>query len=153
MEDRAIQTIVNNLLNPPMEFTPIPFWFYNDSPDKDKIKKQLTDYVEKGISGIVLHPRIGIPKSLKYLSEEYFRVVKYIVETASNLNMKVVLYDEGMYPSGSAHGQVVATNPSFASKGVRLLEEKPEQGEIIMQDSSENGFRDWRKKSWQQEAG
>ena len=133
MEHRAIQTIVKKLLNPPVEFTPIPFWFYNDTPDKDKIKKQLTDYVEKGVNGIVLHPRIGIPKSLKYLSEEYFHVVKYIVETAANLNMKVVLYDEGMYPSGSAHGQVVAANPSFASKGIRLLEKKPEQGEIITQ--------------------
>ena len=129
----GISTIMENLEHPPMEFTPIPFWFYNDAPDKEKIKKQLTDYVEKGVNGIVLHPRIGIPKSLKYLSEEYFHVVKYIVETAANLNMKVVLYDEGMYPSGSAHGQVVATNPSFASKGVQLLEEKPEQGEIITQ--------------------
>ena len=129
----GISTIMENLEHPPMEFTPIPFWFYNDAPDKDKIKKQLTDYVEKGVNGIVLHPRIGIPKSLKYLSEEYFHVVKYIVETAAELNMKVVLYDEGMYPSGSAHGQVVAANPSFASKGVRLLEEKPEQGEIITQ--------------------
>lgn len=129
----GISTIMENLEHPSMEFTPIPFWFYNDAPDKEKIKKQLTDYVEKGVNGIVLHPRIGIPKSLKYLSEEYFHVVKYIVETAAELNMKVVLYDEGMYPSGSAHGQVVATNPSFASKGVQLLEEKPEQGEIITQ--------------------
>lgn len=133
MEHSKIQMLLNNLLNPPMEFTPIPFWFYNDAPDKEKIKKQLTDYVEKGVNGIVLHPRIGIPKSLKYLSEEYFHVVKYIVETAAELNMKVVLYDEGMYPSGSAHGQVVATNSSFASKGIRLQEEKPEQGEIITQ--------------------
>ena len=129
----GISTIMENLEYPPMEFTPIPFWFYNDAPDKEKIKKQFTDYVEKGVNGIVLHPRIGIPKNLEYLSEEYFRVVKYIVETAAELNMKVVLYDEGMYPSGSAHGQVVAANPSFASKGVRLLEEKPEQGEIITQ--------------------
>lgn len=133
MEHSKIQMLLNNLLNPPMEFTPIPFWFYNDAPDKEKIKKQLTDYVEKGVNGIVLHPRIGIPKSLKYLSEEYFHVVKYIVETVAELNMKVVLYDEGMYPSGSAHGQVVAANPAFASKGVRLLEKKPEQGEIITQ--------------------
>lgn len=133
MELKAIHTIMENLLKPSAEFTPIPFWFYNDAPDKEKIKKQFTDYMEKGVNGIVLHPRIGIPKSLEYLSEEYFRVAKYIVETAAELNMKVVLYDEGMYPSGSAHGQVVAANPSFASKGVRLLEEKPEQGEIITQ--------------------
>ena len=36
----GISTIMENLEHPPMEFTPIPFWFYNDAPDKDKIKKQ-----------------------------------------------------------------------------------------------------------------
>lgn len=114
----GIDTIIENLMHPSAEFTPIPFWFYNDAFDKDKIKRQLSDYVEKGVNGIVLHPRIGIPESLEFLSEEYFHAVKYIVETASSLNMKVVLYDEGMYPSGSAHGQVVASNPAYASKGI-----------------------------------
>ena len=76
MELKAIHTIMENLLKPSAEFTPIPFWFYNDAPDKEKIKKQFTDYMEKGVNGIVLHPRIGIPKSLEYLSEEYFRVAQ-----------------------------------------------------------------------------
>ena len=38
----GISTIMENLEHPPMEFTPIPFWFYNDAPDQEKIKKQLT---------------------------------------------------------------------------------------------------------------
>ena len=37
--------------------------------------------------------------------------------------MKVVLYDEGMYPSGSAHGMVVATNPEFAARGITITGE------------------------------
>lgn len=32
--------------------------------------------------------------------------------------MKVMLYDEAMYPSGSCHGQVVQENPEFASLGL-----------------------------------
>lgn len=116
--------LIKELKNPPKEFTPVPFWFFNDMPDEHKIREQLTDYVEKGVNGIVLHPRIGVPKEVPYLSEEYFKAVRFIVKTAAELEMKVVLYDEGMYPSGSAHGQVVAANPDFASKGIRFVTEE-----------------------------
>ena len=109
---------------PSTEFTPIPFWFFNDSPDEDRMKKQLEDYVEKGVNGIVLHPRTGVPKEVPYLSEKYFQAVRFLVKTATDLKMKIVLYDEGMYPSGSAHGMVVAKNPDFASKGIKLVTEE-----------------------------
>lgn len=108
---------------PSKEFTPIPFWFFNDEFDEDKISAQLEDYVLKGVNGLVIHPRIGVPETMPYLSEEYFKAIKFIVATAHKLEMKIVLYDEGMYPSGSAHGMVVAKNPNFASKGVTLMSE------------------------------
>ncbi len=111
------------LKSPAEEFTPIPFWFFNDEPDEDRMRNQLMDYVEKGVNGIVLHPRIGVPKEVSYLSESYFQAVRFLVKTADKLHMKIVLYDEGMYPSGSAHGMVVLKNPDFASKGVKLVTE------------------------------
>lgn len=129
-----VTEVLQEILQPSDEFTPIPFWFFNDEADEEKIRKQLEDYVEKGVNGIVLHPRIGVPKDLPYLSEDYFSVVKFIVKTASQLQMKVVLYDEGMYPSGSAHGMVVAKDPNFASKGITLIdkqEEVPADSQVI----------------------
>ena len=59
-----------------------------------------------------------------------FRRSRFIVKCADALGMKIVLYDEGMYPSGSAHGMVVAQNPDYASKGIRLSD-RPEGGEVI----------------------
>lgn len=109
---------------PSSEFTPIPFWFFNDMPDEERMRTQLEDYVEKGVNGIVLHPRIGVPEEIGYLSEEYFKAVRFLVKTAAELDMKIVLYDEGMYPSGSAHGMVVKKNPDFAAKGIRMMEEQ-----------------------------
>ena len=111
------------LQTPSEEFTPIPFWFFNDTPDEDRMRKQLEDYVKKGVNGIVLHPRIGVPKEVPYLSDKYFQAVRFVVKTAAQLDMKIVLYDEGMYPSGSAHGMVVAKNPDYASKGITLVAE------------------------------
>lgn len=117
-----IKDLLKKIQNPPAEFTPIPFWFFNDAPDEKKIEEQLNDYVEKGVQGIILHPRIGIPKEVAYLSEAYFDTVGFVLQTASRLDMKVVLYDEGMYPSGSAHGMVVTENHEYASKGIRISE-------------------------------
>lgn len=111
---------LDSVKNPPGEFTPIPFWFLNDEPDEEKIGGQLADYRSKGVEGIVLHPRIGIPREIPYLSEPYFKAVRYVVRRAAQLGMKVVLYDEGMYPSGSAHGLVAAENREYASKGITL---------------------------------
>ena len=119
----SVKQLTEGLQNPSEEFSPIPFWFFNDKPDKDRIKKQLADYVEKGVNGLVLHPRIGIPREIPYLSDACFQVIKYVVETAAELHMKVVLYDEGMYPSGSAHGMVVAANPEFAARGITITGE------------------------------
>jgi len=124
MGENAMSTERNPLLTPEEEFSPIPFWFYNDAFEGEKIKRQLADYVEKGVNGFVLHPRIGVPEDMPYLSEKYFDAVKFIVKTAASLGMRVVLYDEGMYPSGSAHGMVVDANPEYASRGIILLEEK-----------------------------
>ena len=118
-----MEKIICDLLHPSEEFTPIPFWFLNDELDKTELTCQLEDFKEKGIDGVVLHPRIGIPKSLPYLSPVFLDVMEHIVRTASELAMTVVLYDEGMYPSGSAHGEVVKTNPAFASLGITLTED------------------------------
>ena len=105
------ERILENLLKPEAEFSPIPFWFFNDAFDEERVRTQLEDYKAKGVDGFVLHPRIGVPRELPYLSDAYFQAVRFIVETAAELEMKVVLYDEGMYPSGSAHGMVVESRP------------------------------------------
>lgn len=133
-EPEGCRELLGDILSPSGEFSPVPFWFFNDRPEKEKIKAQLEDFVQKGVCAFVLHPRIGIPEEIPYLSEAFFETVCFIVRTAANLNMKVVLYDEGMYPSGSAHGMVVAEkraplaadilNPLAVSCFIRLTHEK-----------------------------
>src|SRR5690606_29715510 len=63
-----------------------------------------------------------IPEDIEYLSDRFMQLVSFAVSEAASLGMKVVLYDEGMYPSGSAHGLVVKSNPEYASKGLKMTE-------------------------------
>ena len=107
---------------PSAEFSPMPFWFWNDALDESEIIRQIHDYRSKGVMGFVIHPRVGIPDDLGYLDERFMGYVKLAVSEAARNEMKVILYDEGMYPSGSAHGEVVAGNPEFATGGLRMIE-------------------------------
>ena len=107
---------------PSKEYTAIPFWFLNGDLTHTEIRRQLHDFYAHGIYGVVLHPRIGLSRRIGYLSPLFFRYLRTAIETAADLDMKIVLYDEGMYPSGSAGGQVVADHPDLASRGLALTD-------------------------------
>lgn len=112
-----------DLLNTPdREFTPIPFWFLNGDLDHEEIRRQMKDFCDHGVYGVVLHPRMGLPERIGYLSSEFFGYIRTAVRLAAELDMRIVLYDEGMYPSGSANGQVVQGHPEFVSQGLALVD-------------------------------
>lgn len=116
---------------PGREYTPFPFWFLNDTLRREEICRQLQDFASHGVYGVVLHPRIGLPQEMGYLSEAFFQAIEWAVREAERLGMQVILYDEGMYPSGSACGQVVAANPAFASRGIDWVPQ-PEEGDQVL---------------------
>ena len=121
---------------PGREYTPFPFWFLNDDLKDEEICRQLQDFAAHGVYGVVLHPRIGLPKEMEYLSESFFHAMETAVREAARLEMQVILYDEGMYPSGSACGQVVEANPSFASRGIDLVPAE-EPGDTVLARTAE----------------
>lgn len=123
--------IIEKLKQPSREYTPMPFWFLNGDLRHEEIRRQLRDFREHGIYGVVLHPRIGLPRRIPYLSKAFFSYIRTAIETAAELGMKAVLYDEGMYPSGSACGLVVKQNPAWASRGIALREKlQPQDREL-----------------------
>jgi hypothetical protein len=121
------ESLKEEFLNPSSEYTPIPFWFWNDQLTNEELIKQIRDFYEKGVMGFVLHPRIGIPADIEYLSDRFMDFVITAVEEAAKLGMKVILYDEAMYPSGAAKGFVVQDNPEFASRGLKMVEYRCEE--------------------------
>ncbi|MCS7462627.1 glycosyl hydrolase [Paenibacillus doosanensis] len=115
-------SLEQQFLHPSDEFTPIPFWFWNDELTESEIVRQIADFADKGVMGFVIHPRIGIPESIPYLSDTYMGLVKAAVQEAERRGMTVILYDEAMYPSGAAKGLVVQDNPELASRGLKMTE-------------------------------
>ena len=131
-----IQTFLNALNHPSRAYTPIPFWFLNGDLTHREIRRQLTDFCSHGVYGVVLHPRIGLSRRIEYLSPVFFRYLRTAVETAAELGMKIVLYDEGMYPSGSAGGQVVRDHPEWASRGIAWTEQLRSGDRVLCKTAS-----------------
>ena len=118
------------LLSPDSEFSPMPFWFWNDRLNEDEIINQIREMNGKGVNGFVIHPRIGIPRDIPYMSDKFMSYVKCAVEEADRLGMKVILYDEGMYPSGSAHGMIAEKHPDLAARGIRCEQSSKSKPEL-----------------------
>jgi hypothetical protein len=121
---RAGSTIGDPLLQPRPEYTLVPFWFWNDRLEESEILRQIADFEAHGVHGFVLHPRVGLPRDTGWMSERLLGFMRAAIEEAARRRMTVFLYDEGMYPSGSSSGQVVAADPHFRCRGLdhRLLE-------------------------------
>jgi len=119
------QVIPKDFINPPHEFSIMPFWFWNDTLRDEEIVRQIADFEVHGVYGFVIHPRIGLPENVKWLSTELIHAMNVAISEASRRKMYVVLYDEGMYPSGSSSGQVVARNPNHAAHGLAKIDLKP----------------------------
>lgn len=120
--NNVLENIKQQFIDPPEEFSPIPFWFWNDELSKEEIIQQIHDFKSKEVNGFVIHPRMGLSRKTPYLSDAYMALVEAAVAEAAKLEMSIILYDEGMYPSGSACGLVVQHNPEYASRGLRMEE-------------------------------
>ncbi|MBN2290977.1 MAG: hypothetical protein JXM70_01045, partial [Pirellulales bacterium] len=89
--------------DPPLKFATRPLWFWNDTTVTEAgIIEQMRDARDKsGYGGFGILPfRKGFKP--KYLSEEYFKVYGAALREAKKLGMKMCIYDEYGFPSGSA---------------------------------------------------
>ena len=104
--------------DPPKEFSLAPFWFWNDTLTEAELSRQLDDFEAHGVHAFVIHPRAGLPTDTGWMSPKLLGFMRFAVEQAARRGMWVILFDEGMYPSGSSSGQVVAENPAYRTRGL-----------------------------------
>ena len=104
-------TLHREFHTPPREFGMVPDWFWSDDPDDEEIRRQLGEFHRMGFAGVMIFPGIGLSGRVGYLSPEWFQVIGGTLEEAERLGMKVLIWDDGGYPSGSANGLVARENP------------------------------------------
>ena len=116
------EKLPHDFVSPPREFSQAPFWFWNDDLSEPGLVRQMEDFQDHGIHAFVIHPRAGLPRNIGWLSDRMLHFMRFTVEEAARRKMWVILYDEGMYPSGSSSGQVVGENPAFATRGLVCID-------------------------------
>ena len=129
------ETLMDGWNNPPREFSQAPFWFWNDDLSEVEITRQIENFYAHGVFAFIIHPRVGLPKSIGFMSEKYLSFVGYAIREAEKRNMWCLLYDDGMYPSGSASGLVVAENLSYRPHGLFAIDL-----DEVNPDSRKQGF-------------
>lgn len=92
----------------------IPMWALTGHPTKEHLEKQLESFNGIGIERIMLYPRYGY--EYEYMGEEWHRICGDCISFASKHSMKIWLYDEVNWPSGSCAGRVARKNESYRSK-------------------------------------
>ena len=101
---------------PSAEFYPGYFWILDTPMTEENMLAMLHDMNDHKARSICMHPS---PKGWAsvthaephYMTPEYLQLMEKVYAEADKLGMHNYLYDEGGYPSGTALGAVVASDP------------------------------------------
>jgi len=92
----------------------IPMGAVTGKPTEQTVRETLEAYRSVGIDQYLIYPRSGL--ELEYMGEEWLQVCEWFCKHAKRLNMKIWLYDEYNWPSGTCKNRVPAENPDFQSR-------------------------------------
>lgn len=132
---------------PPMEFRPIPLWFWNNTAvNASDVEQQLEKMIATdGYGGCAILP-FGKEFSPSYLSEDYFGLYRVAAEKARSMGAHMSVYDEYGFPSGSMgaiNGSGVTTfknnHPDHTVKRLDKTEILLEPGEVFDRQLSLSG--------------
>lgn len=138
-----------DFISPHSFYGPGYMWFWNARLSKEILSEQLHEMNSQKVRNILPLP---LPKDFRpdfmptsfepdYLTVEFFKMYEFMVKEARRLDIKVWLYDEGGWPSGSVCGRIVRENPLFAQQSLERREVRPKIGEKIkIPDDSLSAF-------------
>jgi len=97
--------------------------------DYDQIEEQLADMLEKGIYEFFVFAEYGL--EVPYLSEDWWKRVDFTLKQCKKLGMKVWIYDDYNWPSGTCAGYVLRDHPETKSRmlNFEVIDIKP--GEAV----------------------
>ena len=112
----------------------IPMWALTGHPTAERLISELENYKKCGIDQIMLYPRYGY--EYEYMGEEWRRICHDCISFAHENGMKIWLYDEVNWPSGSCAGKVARVDESYRAK--RLANEN---GNLVIETADPDTCR------------
>ena len=118
--DPGIKALTAAFKSPPAEYGMILWWGWDGHMSDTVIKRDLDRIKAMGFRGVMLEAGYGM--TAKYLSPEWFEMVKVAVDEAKNRGMIIWIEDEGKYPSGFAGGKFSIERPDLKMRGLVVTE-------------------------------
>ena len=132
ISDIGAKDISAKFKSPPPEYGMILWWGWDGPMTDIVIRRDLDRIKEMGFRGVMIEAGYGM--TAKYLSPEWFGLVKIAVEQAKIRDMRVWIEDEGKYPSGFAGGKFSTERPDLKMQGLVVTDRiNPKPGEKISQ--------------------
>jgi len=97
--------------NPDSILRPAPFWAINERITPEETARQMEDMISVGLSGGFFHSRAGLVTD--YLGDEWFAAMESALQVAKEKDGYLWLYDEDLWPSGNAGGQVAGAADEY----------------------------------------
>ena len=106
-----MNTVSLHFKNPPADYANHVIWGLTGDMTDDIIRHDLDSIKGKGFKSVILEAGYKLP--CRYLSDEYFLMIKRIVKEAKKRDLKIWIIDEGKYPSGFAGGKFSRERPDL----------------------------------------
>lgn len=113
------------------QFEPAPFYFLNDTIDRDELIRQLDFFKDNNIPAFFLHLRDGIDDHA-WGTDVFYSHVRFIAEESIKRGITMWLYDEDSYPSGQCGGHVVIDRPELEGRSLRVIKIPAKAGETVI---------------------
>lgn len=122
--------LYSEFLNPPKDYSPMPFWFWNGKMEGAKVQEQVRRMVDQHVYGAFLHARDGL--LTPYLSEAWWAAIGAGLEESKRSGFSFNFVDEYSWPSGEVRNiwmsgnhqsEVLKRNPDFHMKSVSYKEQ------------------------------
>jgi hypothetical protein len=118
----SVAEAASRFADPPPEYGPSVTWGW-DAARPDSLAHDLDLLKARGFRSATIEAGFDMPA--KYLSPEWFALVRGAVLEAKKRDMRVWIIDEGKYPSGFAGGKFTAERPDLRMQALMVMERVP----------------------------
>ncbi|MCL2710831.1 MAG: discoidin domain-containing protein [Planctomycetaceae bacterium] len=118
-------TLEQQFVQPPLASKSRPLWFWNRVPNAEETRAQIKALADIGYAGLGILP--AFPQNeMKFMSPEFLEQYRIAADAAKEHGLKLCLYDEYWFPSGSAGGLLKEKHPEHLCKRLDMIQATPD---------------------------
>ena len=114
------QQVEAKWLTPPSAYGPEPYYGLNGPVTLKVVERDLDTMHRLGFRAVTMQAGRGMP--YQYLSIQYFKFLRQVVEQARKRGMRVWIVDDAGYPSGFAGGAFTQQMPNLRMQGIEIVQ-------------------------------